>query len=66
MTAIRTRKNVQRGSDGKGKYALKCSNCHQYANLPGENMPPGNPNWHLPPPEMRLVFQARKSELAPQ
>ena len=59
--------NVQRGPDGKGKYALKCANCHQHANLPGTNMPPGNPNWHLPPPEMRLVFQGKTPrELARQ
>jgi hypothetical protein len=51
--------DVKRGPDGKGKYALKCANCHQLANLPGENMPPGNPNWHLPPPEMPMVFQGR-------
>src|SRR5215468_12386787 len=36
--------NVKRGPDGKGKYALKCANCHQLTNLRGENMPPGNPN----------------------
>ena len=36
--------NVKRGEDGKGKYALKCANCHQDTNLAGENMPPGNPN----------------------
>src|SRR5882672_10047720 len=41
--------NVQRGSDGKGLYALKCANCHQEKNLPGANMPPGNLTWHLPP-----------------
>jgi hypothetical protein len=59
--------NVKRGPDGKGLYALKCANCHQQANLPGENMPPGNPNWHLPPPEMRLVFQGKTpGELARQ
>ncbi len=59
--------NVKRGSDGKGKYALKCANCHQETNLPGENMPPGNPNWHLPPPEMRMIFQGRTAgELARQ
>ncbi len=30
-------------------------------------MPPGNPNWHLPPPEMRMVFQGKTSrELARQ
>src|SRR5262249_48202464 len=47
--------NVQRGPSGKGKYALKCANCHQDANLPGANMPPGNPNWHLTPPDMPMV-----------
>lgn len=51
--------NVKRGPDGRGKYALKCANCHQLANLPGENMPPGNPNWHLPPPTMRMVFEGK-------
>ena len=51
--------NVLRGPDGKGKYALKCANCHQLANLPGLNMPPGNPNWHLTPPEMKMVFQGK-------
>jgi mono/diheme cytochrome c family protein len=59
--------NVKRGPDGKGLYALKCANCHQLANLPGPNMPPGNPNWHLPPPEMPLIFQGRTpAELARQ
>src|SRR6266581_4310400 len=59
--------NIKRGEDGKGKYALKCANCHQETNLPGENMPPGNPNWHLPPPEMRMVFQGKSpAELARQ
>jgi mono/diheme cytochrome c family protein len=59
--------NVQRGPDGKGKYALKCANCHQLANLAGANMPPGNPNWHLPPPEMKMVFQGKTPrELARQ
>src|SRR5262245_6238571 len=58
---------VKRGPDGKGKFALKCANCHQEANLPGENMPPGNPNWHLPPPEMRMVFEGKTPrELAEQ
>ena len=59
--------NVRRGPDGKGKYALKCANCHQLANLPGLNMPPGNPNWHLPPPDMKMVFQGKSPrELARQ
>src|SRR5262249_49727493 len=59
--------NVKRGPDGKGLYALKCANCHQDTNLPGANMPPGNPNWHLPKPEMPLVFQGKMpGELARQ
>jgi hypothetical protein len=51
--------NVKRGEDGKGKYALKCANCHQDTNLPGANMPPGNPTWHLPRKDMPLVFQGK-------
>jgi cytochrome c5 len=59
--------NVKRGADGKGKYALKCANCHQDTNLSGANMPPGNPNWHLPIKDMPLVFQGKNPrELADQ
>jgi len=50
---------VKRGQDGKGLYALKCSNCHQPQNTPGLHMPPGNPNWHLPPADMKMVFQGK-------
>jgi mono/diheme cytochrome c family protein len=49
----------QRGVDGKGVYAMKCSNCHQPTNTPGLHTPPGNPNWHLPPADMKMVFQGR-------
>jgi hypothetical protein len=48
---------VKRGPDGKGLYALRCATCHQMTNLPGLNMPPGNPNWHLPSAAMPLIFQ---------
>ncbi|HEY3130269.1 MAG TPA: hypothetical protein VGL91_12490, partial [Acidobacteriota bacterium] len=48
--------SVKRGLHGKGKYGMKCDACHQLANLPGVHMPPGAPNWHLPPPQMRMVF----------
>lgn len=51
--------NVKRGPDGLGLYALKCASCHQARNLPGENMPPGSRNWHLPPPETPMVFEGR-------
>jgi mono/diheme cytochrome c family protein len=49
--------DVKRGSDGKGVYGMKCSTCHQATNLPGANMPPGNPNWHLPPADLKMVIQ---------
>ena len=48
-----------RGKDGKGMYAMKCSNCHQAENVAGLHMPPGNPNWHLPTANMKMVFQGR-------
>ena len=50
---------VLRGTDGRGLYALKCSNCHQPQNSPGLNMPPGNPKWKLPPAGMKMVFQGK-------
>jgi hypothetical protein len=59
--------NVKRGPDGRGLYALKCIACHQDHNLPGENMPPGCPNWRLPAADMPLVFQGLTAhELADQ
>ncbi|MDQ6902144.1 MAG: hypothetical protein M3139_03910 [Bacteroidota bacterium] len=51
--------NVQRGKDGDGLYAAKCSNCHQPENTPGLHTPPGNPKWKLPPANMKMVFQGR-------
>lgn len=58
---------VKRGPDGKGLYALKCANCHQTQNTPGLNMPPGAADWHLPPADMRMVFQGKSAhELAEQ
>lgn len=51
--------NVKRGSDGRGRYAMRCGNCHQLEHLRGENMPPGHPNWHLPPADMPMVFEGR-------
>ena len=49
----------KRGKDGKGLYAMKCSNCHQATNAPGLHKPPGNPKWQLPPSDMKMVFQGR-------
>lgn len=57
----------QRGTDGKGVFAMKCTNCHQPTNTPGPHTPPGNPNWHLPPADMKMVFQGRTAaQLAKQ
>ena len=57
----------RRGTEGKGVYAMKCSNCHQPENTLGLHTPPGNPNWHLPPANMKMVFQGRTpAQLAKQ
>ena len=51
--------NIMRGPDGKGAAGLPCATCHGTANPPaswGAHMPPGAPNWHLPPPEKKMVF----------
>ena len=51
--------NVQRGPDGRGAPGLKCATCHAAANPPasyGAHMPPGAPDWHLPPPEKKMIF----------
>jgi hypothetical protein len=53
--------NVQRGHEGKGLYAMRCDTCHSTRNTPGEHMPPGAANWHLPREEMPLVFEGRTS-----
>ncbi len=51
--------NAKRGPDGKGKSAMRCSNCHQATNQPGVHMPPGDPGWHLPPENMPMVFEKK-------
>ena len=57
----------KRGKDGKGVYAMKCSNCHQPTNLEGLNKPPGHPDWHLPPSNMKMIFEGRTAnQLAKQ
>jgi len=51
--------NVLRGPEGKGTPGLACGACHSTQNPPasyGAHMPPGAPNWHLPPPEHKMVF----------
>ena len=51
--------NVKRGADGKGLFALKCTNCHQESNLAGAHLPPGSPVWHLPSAGTRMVFEGK-------
>jgi hypothetical protein len=50
---------VLRGPAGHGAAASECTVCHLSENLPvsyGPNAPPGSPDWHLPPPNMKMVF----------
>jgi hypothetical protein len=42
---------VERGPDGHGRPAMRCSSCHQQANFDAARMP-GHPEWHLAPREM--------------
>src|SRR5438132_12709929 len=42
---------VQRGADGHGLPAMRCSICHQQANFDPARVP-GHPEWHLAPREM--------------
>ncbi|HYK48564.1 MAG TPA: hypothetical protein VEU94_02480 [Terriglobales bacterium] len=49
--------NVRRGPEGHGVTAEKCSTCHQDHNLAGAHLPPGAPNWGLPPASTPMVWQ---------
>lgn len=56
---LRHAQYVMRGADGHGAIAMECSTCHRDTNLPesyGDRAPPGAPNWHLPPPQTKMVF----------
>jgi hypothetical protein len=48
--------NISRRSEKNG---LLCSSCHREKNGTQPNMPPGAPNWHLPPEVTPMVFQGR-------
>ena len=58
--------NVQRGPDGHGVPGAHCATCHGKANPPdsyGAHQPPGvATDWHLPPPDMKMVFVGRSAE----
>lgn len=53
--------NIQRGEDGHGPTGLSCNACHGAQNPPasyGFHTPPGVASgWHLPPRNMRMVFE---------
>ena len=48
--------NITRRSEKNG---LACSACHREKNGDKPNMPPGAPNWHLPPEATPMIFQGR-------
>lgn len=49
--------NVKRGPDGRGTQAMRCTSCHQDQNSTQLHGPPGRPDWHMPPPNMRMAWQ---------
>jgi hypothetical protein len=51
--------HVVRGPSGHGKNGLTCQNCHQEKNLHGAELPPGAPEWALPPADTPMVFEKR-------
>lgn len=52
---------VMRGPEGRGVTTTMCANCHQQENLEGEHMPPGAPNWHMPPRATPMVFENKSA-----
>ena len=56
---------ITRGPDGFGMVGARCTTCHGPSNPPsnyGLHIPPGNEKgWHMPPPEMKMVFVGRSS-----
>lgn len=59
MTGASTRRTFSADPWGTGVPGLACAACHADRNPPasyGEHMPPGAPNWQLPPPEHKMVF----------
>jgi mono/diheme cytochrome c family protein len=46
-----------RGTDGRGTEDLQCNACHMDKNQDEEGMPPGVPDWHMPPADHKMVIQ---------
>ena len=58
-TSLPHAQNVQRGPAGLGRDGMHCGTCHGEKNPPasyGLHIPPGAPNWRLPPPQVKVVF----------
>ena len=53
---------VERGVDGFGAAAMRCSTCHQATNFEPAGVP-GNPHWHLAPREMAMAGQDGRRDL---
>lgn len=49
--------NVKRGADGRGSPAMRCTNCHQSANVEFAHAPPGAPDWRLPPAKSPMAWR---------
>jgi hypothetical protein len=49
--------DVRRGPKGDGAAPVLCSTCHQGHNLVGAHMPPGAPDWQLPPPDNPMIWE---------
>jgi len=51
---------IARGKAGRGLEAgLACTDCHLAQNTEGEGMPPGVPDWRMPPAETKMIFHGR-------
>jgi hypothetical protein len=48
---------VRRGPDGDGAKPVQCNACHQDRNLTEVRTPPGAPGWHLPSPDMPMIWE---------
>jgi hypothetical protein len=48
---------IRRGPDGQGVNAVRCSTCHQEHNVVGLHTPPGAKDWHMPSPDMPMIWE---------
>jgi hypothetical protein len=48
---------VARGSDGGGTPAMRCTNCHQEANIASLHAPPGVSGWRMPGEATPMAWQ---------